>query len=407
MELPIRPITADEIPAMQQAMGYGFGFDPLPEQNANLAEIVELDRTRCAFDGPTMVGTSGAFSLDLAVPGGSLPTGGTTFVSVRATHRRRGLLRAMLSAHLQDVRERGEPLAALWASESSIYGRFGYGSAAYLCSMEIERAHGAFSRPVDARGQLRLLGTDDARKLLPQVYEQVWRERPGHFARSPGWWEHRRTRDPSWDRQGASAYRYVLYEEDGAPRGYLQYRIKNQWHDSGLPRNALWVIELQGVDAAARSALWRYALDVDLVERVYAWNQPVDESLPWLLADPRRLTRATRDSLWVRVADVREALAGRAYATAGRLVLEVRDELCPWNQGSWELEGGPDGAKCGGCSEAGGVRIDAADLGALYLGGNRFQALARAGRVAGSPEALRRADAMFNWDPLPWCPEIF
>lgn len=407
MDYTIRPATSDEIPAMQETMGFGFGFDPMPELRELFAATVELDRTRCAFEGATLVGTSGAFSLDLTVPGGSLPTGGTTMVAVRSSHRRQGLLRAMMSAHLDDVQERGEPLAALWASESAIYGRFGYGPAAYLQGFEIERVHSAFSEPVAAPGRFRLIDAEEACKLLPQIYDAVCTERPGHFARSSAWWERRRTFDPSWGREGASAYRFLVYEQDGRARGYLQYRVKPEDQGLGLPAGRLLIEELQGLDQTSRTALWRYALDVDLIATITAWNQPLDDELPWLLADSRRLKRSVTDSLWVRVMDVPAALAGRRYSSEGRLALRVHDEISPQNDGTWQLDGGPDGATCERCSAQPEIGLRAVDLGALYLGGNGFQTLARAGRIEGSPQALARADAMFTWHPVPWCPEIF
>lgn len=407
METTIRAIAPEEIPAMRENMGYGFGFDPMADEEEHFAALLELERTCCAFEGPTLVGTCGAYSLDLVVPGGALATGGTTLVTVRGTHRRRGLLRGMMRAHLEDVQARGEPLAALWASESSIYGRFGYGVAAWSSEVQIDRVRGAFACPPAASGRTRLVRGAEALKLLPQVYDAVYRERPGHFARSAAWWEHRRTYDPEWERGGASAYRYALYEEGGVPRGYLQYRIKHGAPGADAPATALRVVELQAGDPTALAALWRYALDVDLVDRIEAWNRPLDDVLPWLLDDPRRLRQLKRDALYVRPVDVAAALEGRVYSAEGRVVLGLRDPFLPQNEGAYALEAGSDGARCRRTSEEPELELDVADLGALYLGGNRFLTLARAGRVAGEPAALRRADAMFRWDPLPWCPEVF
>ena len=251
MSLPVRAIREPEVSEFERALGLGFGGDPSQENTPHFEAILERDRTRCAFDGEAIVGTSGAFSFDLTVPGGALPTAGTTMVSVRATHRRRGILRAMMRAHLEDVREHEEPLAVLWASESSIYSRFGYGPAAYLCGIEIERTHGAFRQPLESAGRLQLVDADRARKLLPQVYETVLSERPGCFTRSPGWWEHRRLVDLAEDRHGASEYRYAVYEESGQPRGYAQYRIRQNWPGTGLPGNSLDLVEMQGADASA------------------------------------------------------------------------------------------------------------------------------------------------------------
>lgn len=388
-------------------MGYGFGFDPPGEPDPGFRETLEPERTRCVFDGSALVATSGAYTLDLCVPGASLMTGGTTIVTVRTSHRRRGLLRMMMRSHIDEVHERGEPLAALWASESVIYGRFGYGLAAYMCQTDIDVPHAAFAAPVEANGSFRLLEPEEAQAELPGVYDRIWRERPGHFARSASWWKWRRTHDPRWDREGRSAFRYALYQEDGDARGYLQYRVKPGADPTGAPAGTLHVTELQGVDAHAREILWRYALDVDLIAKVSAWNMPPDDGLLWLLRDPRRALRTIKDSLWVRLVDLPRALEGRRYASHGSVVLGVEDEFCPWNQGTFELEGGPDGAKCVASSAEPEIRLRTTDLGALYLGGNRFQTLARAGRLKGTPEALRRADAMFTWDVAPWCPEIF
>lgn len=407
MDYEIRAATRDEVNDVQRTMGFGFSFDPIPAFNERFAEHAELDRTRCVFDGPTLVATSGAFTFDLTVPGGTLPTGGVSLVSVLPTHRRRGLLREMMRALVEDGRERGEPLSALWASESGIYGRFGYGPAAYMSSVEIERAHAAFAEPFEAPGCFRLLEPDEAGALLPQVYDQVRLERPGHFARSAGWWEHRRTFDPEWERGGASMYRYALYEEAGSSRGYLQYRTKNRGGEGPIPNGEVLIVELQGMDRIARTALWRYALDLDLMHTITASNQPVDDVLPWLLADPRRMKQKLSDSLWVRVLDVPRALEGRSYSSRDRLVFEVRDAFCPWNAGTYELEAGPDGAKCRASSAEPELRLRVQALGSVFLGGHRFQQLARAGWVEGEPDALRRADALFTWDPLPWCPEIF
>lgn len=407
MSVEIRPVRADEAEELYRAMGLGFGFDPRAELTQNFADQLEFERTRCVFDDGKMVGTSGAYSLDLAVPGGTVATGGTTIVSVRATHRRRGLLRAMMQAHFEDVREREEPLAALWASESSIYGRFGYGAASFSASCEIERAHSEFRTPFAGTGVIRLLEVEEARKLLPLVYDAVWGERPGHFARPTAWWMQRRTLDPEPFREGASAYRYALYEEGDSPRGYLQYRVKPGGDAVGIPTGTLLVQELQAIDVPATAALWRYALDVDLNATIRAWNRPLDDALFWLLRDPRRLKRSIFDAMWVRVMDVAAALEVRSYQVEGRLRFAIHDELCPWNKGCWELEATPAGARCRPSRAEPELAMDVAELGAVYLGANRLRELGRAGRVEGSPQALARADRLFGWDPAPWCPEVF
>lgn len=407
MDLLVRAARPEELGALRHALGLGFGFDADPAHDEVFAATSELERTRCAFEGDEMVGTLGCYSLELAVPGGALGTGGTTWITVRGTHRRQGVLRAMMAPHFEDVRERGEPLAALWASESGIYGRFGYGCAAELMRVEVERAHSAFEQMLPRSGRVRLLDAKEALELVPQVYERTWRERPGHFARSRVWWETRRLHDPSFLREGGSALRTVVYEAAGRARGYALYRVAMAGDDHGLPRGSVRVVELEAEDPEAQAALWRHLLDVDLTDRLQAWNVATDDPLPNLLADPRRATRAVRDGLWIRLMDVARALSGRRYAAEGSLVLRVLDATLSDQDGVYQLEGGPDGARCRRTESSPDLTLDVRDLAAVFLGGVGLRALSRAGRVEGSAEALARADAMFGWDPAPWCPELF
>jgi predicted acetyltransferase len=167
------------------------------------------------------------------------------------------------------------------------------------------------------------------------------------------------------------------------------------------------VQELVGLDRNAYAALWEYIFGVDLVAEIRAYHRPVDEPVYWMLADSRRLQRSAYDSLWVRIVDVPGALEGRRYATPGKLVLDVRDEFCPWVAGRFELEAGPEGARCRPTDAEADLTLSAADLGALYLGGVRASTLSAACRVDGAQPALRRADAIFAWEPVPWCPEVF
>jgi predicted acetyltransferase len=405
-DLEIRPIREDEYPAYSRALTRVFrGVLPDATEVERFRPLVELDRTRCAFEDGRLVGTCNAFGFELGVPGAALPASGTTQVSVLPTHRRRGILRRMVRAHLDDVRERGEPLAALWASESSIYGRFGFGCASWAARMRIEREHAAFAEPFEPAGSVRAIERPEALALLPPIFERALLLRPGAFSRSPVWWELRSAFERSPDR--GPDQQFALYERGGEPRGYLRWRYRARQHPIGLRASELEVIELQALDADAHRALWRFALDVDLVEHVEAWNQPTDDPVFFLLADPRRLETSVRDGLWLRLVDAPAALSARAYGAPGRLRFELLDELCPWNAGRYELEASERGAQCKRTSAEPELTLGAEELGAVYLGGHRLQTIARARRVLGSPETLRRADRLFAWDPLPWCPEIF
>jgi predicted acetyltransferase len=405
----IRRIVEQDLPAFHRGVATGFGLDLAQENTDSLTGMLDLSRTACAFDGAALIGTTAAFALELTVPGGTLPMAGTTFVTVLPTHRRRGALRQMMHAHFDDTRARGEPLAGLWASESSIYGRFGYGAAAYQNEIEIDVAHARLRDDAIGRsapGSLRLFEAEDTGPTLAKVYDHARRRIPGALMRSEAWWQRRILFDPPHKRNGTTPQQVVLYEEAGTCLGYMLYRRRGDWR-AGLADNWLLVTEIFTASEQARAALWRYALSMDLVAHLFATNQPPDELLPSLLAEPRRLRQSIRDSLWLRILDMEAALGGRRYSARGRLAFAVRDEVCRSVEGVYVLEGGPDGAACRRARGTPDIELSAETMGALYLGAHRFQHLARAGLVKGSLEALRLADAMFMWDPLPFCPDKF
>jgi predicted acetyltransferase len=405
MSVQIRAVSADELEAFQRTLGVPFGFDPTPEHFTRFQNVFELDRLRAAFDGDQLVATFGAHSLHMTVPGNVLPAAGTTVVTVLPTHRRQGVLRMFMTEHMAELHHKGEPLAVLWASESSIYDRFGYGPATERAMARLEKPYARMREPVDVRASMRLVERAEAQQLFPAVYDVAAARRPGMISRSESWWSHRVLSDPEYMRRGATAHRRVLHVRDGRPAGYALYRTRTDL-DQGTTE--VRVIEVFGIDAEAEKALWQYLFGIDLVTSIVQWNQPIDAPLRWWLEEPRRMERKVEDALWLRPVDVAAALAGRRYSCTGSLALRVRDRLCPWNEGVWQLEADSNGV--GRCRQANvepDVELTPSALGMVYLGGHRFAALARSGLVTGTPEALRRADALFTWDPLPWCQELF
>src|SRR5438876_8088934 len=164
---------------MRRAFGASL---PTDEELTVSSEITEFDRTLAFFDGAELVATAGIFSCEMTLPGGTLPCGGVTRVAVVTTHRRRGLLTAMMRRQLDDMHERGEPLAALYASEAPIYGRFGYGLATYQAAMEIERSHGAFAQKITSIGRLSMVDVPTGIRQFTCVWEQARRNQPGMLA---------------------------------------------------------------------------------------------------------------------------------------------------------------------------------------------------------------------------------
>ena len=405
MDIEIRPITEQELPAFGRSLERTFG-EVWTEQDWEAERpVFEVNRSIGAFDGPEVVGTTGAYSLILTVPGDSLPMAGVTSVGVQPSHRRRGILTQMMRRQLDDLHDSGEPIAGLWASESSIYGRFGYGMAAPVSELQIERDRSAFIRPHHPTGRIRLVEKEEALKELPPVFDRVCRDQPGMWARTEAWWKRTLTDLERW-RQGASSLFFALQESTQGIDGYAMYRVKREWK-SGLPASVVRVQEHMAETPEAYAHLWRFLFDIDLVRQIEAYPRPVDEPLVWMLAEPRRLVMNVSDGMWLRLVDLPAALAARRYSAVGRLVFDVNDSFCPWNEGRYELEGGPDGAECRPTERPVDIVLGTVDLAAAYLGGVRFSLLHRAGRIEGDAEALHRADAMFAWDPLPWCHQEF
>jgi len=396
---------AEELREAANAIVHYFGHErPDEEWAERWLKNFELGRMLAALDGASIVGGAGAFTLRMTVPGGAaLGAAGVTIVGVLPTHRRRGILRSLMRAQLDDVHERGEPLAALWASEETIYGRYGYGLASLALELEIAKQYAGFRHGVETVGSMRLVDAEEALKLMPPVYDAVQRRTPGMFERTPSWWELRQFIDLPEFRFGGGPKNLAVLEVDGGPQAYAIYRLHVSFGSFG-PETKLATLEVLGTNPVATASIWRYLLDVDWTQTVGARLQPIDSPLFLLLARPVLSKPTISDGLWLRLVDVGAALSGRAYAADGSVVFDVRDEFCPWNEGHWKLEGG-EAARTDGEAD---LALDVSDLASPYLGGFTFRELQQAGRVEELRDgAIVRADALFRTDVAPWCPEIF
>lgn len=369
--------------------------------------VLEEDRTLLAWDGDQAVGASSVYSLELSVPGGSVATAGVTWVGVRPTHRRQGAMRQMLDQLHEQASERGEPVAALWAAQSPIYQRFGYGVASRLMRTVVPKDAGGFFRaPQDDTIRLRMMAPTDDRELTQAVYDDVRSRRPGLPAIDERWHQ-RNVHDPVGDREGASPLTSVVAFDGSGPRGYVRYALKPNWSE-GYANGTIQVRHMLAADPAASAALWRYLIDFDLSGRVEAWNTPSDDPVQHWLQEPRRGTRQIEDQLYVKVLDVPAALSARTYAHPVDVVLDVTDHDRPQNTGRWHLEGDGAGATCAATVEPADLSIDARTLGAVYLGGPTFLDHQSAGWVDERTKgAVAAASAAFAHHPAPYSPFVF
>ncbi|MFF8290649.1 GNAT family N-acetyltransferase [Streptomyces sp. NPDC016309] len=370
--------------------------------------LTERERSLGVWDGDVCVGTTGAFSFRLSVPGGSLvPAAGVTMVSVAPTHRRRGLLTSMMRRQLDDVFAGGEPLAVLTASEPAIYGRFGYGIATRQLRAEIDTTRVRLSVPEGTDDVvLRLAAPGDASAECEAVYARLVPERPGMLARRPGW-ERLPLLDPPGTRDGASPLQCVLARRDGATVGFALYSTKPDWEPAG-PRGTVRLRSMGALDPAAYAAVWRFLCGIDLMSTLQVPNRPVDDPWQHLVSDVRRCNTRVQDGLHLRVVDLPAALEARTYRAPVDVVLDVRDAFCPWNTGRWRLSGDPKGAVCARTDDAPDLALSVRELGAAYLGGYSLASLAGAGLVRELRRgALAEASLAFGSAVAPWLPHGF
>jgi predicted acetyltransferase len=349
-----------------------------------------------AFGDGALIGSASSFGTELAVPGGkSLPAAAVDGVAVRADRTRRGVLTALMRAQLRDCADRGEAAAYLHASESTIYGRFGYGVAVRSKTVRVHRSAARFREDAPAGGQVRLLEPDEAHELLPGLYQRVAPYRPGMIDRVEQWWH--------WGRPRLVDENLVaVHTGADGDDGFVLYKpVKRDSFEQPEAGAALAVADLHAANVDALAGLWRYLLSVDLVGEIRAPNRPLDEPLGLMLTDPRSCEVVRlEDSTWLRVLDVATALAGRTYGQAEPVVLEVVDPLLQENTGRYRIS--PEGAER--VEAPAGLRLGPEALGMLYLGDRGPGLLAALNRIEVlDPAAVPAADALFATTVAPYC----
>jgi predicted acetyltransferase len=410
MSIDIRVCPPERFAELLKTAEVAFGEDVPDDLIERVRKVSGPERFVCALEGDRFVATGGVLSVGLSVPGGELPAGGVSWVTVLPSHRRRGLMSGMMRLMIDDCRRRDEPLAMLWAAEGAIYQRFGFGLATMCVNLDAEPKAVGYAREWSREGSFRLLPAGEGLDLVAPVYEAARAQHSGFLSRTPDWWAGILP-IPGKDGKGGEARRLVVYETERGPEAYAIYKTKADWNVRG-PACLLTVEEAIGCTPRGTREIWRYLLDVDLMRSLRAHRLPYDHPLIALAAEPRRLGMTVSDGLWLRIVDVTAALEGRRYGTArngsGRLILDLGDEYCPWNAGRWRLEVSEGRARVARAEEAADLALDANDLASMFLGGFTATALAAAGRVAElRPGALAVADGLFPTATKPWCPQEF
>ncbi|MFG3280486.1 GNAT family N-acetyltransferase [Streptomyces sp. NPDC048111] len=407
--MQIRTTTDEDRDVFIDTLHAAFGrFPETPADGGGLWwSATEMDRNVLALtEQGTPIGTAGAYSFELTLPGGALaPAAGVTSVGVLPSHRRQGVLSAMMRHQLAELRARGEFLSVLLASQAPIYGRFGYGPATYTARLTVARhaaglavpraGHAGGTRRGDdeGHGSVELLRSAECGDILEAVYDRYRRAQPGALSRPHRWWELRAGQPPI-----SPAPRYIALHRDGhgVPDGYASYSLGDD--------RTLTVDETIAADDTAFTALAQYVLGHDLVSQVVFKHLPADHPLRWRLADFRAgEVSGDTDWLWVRLLDVPRALTARGWFEDGALVLDVHDPFLG-EHGRHLLTVRDGKAECVPTGREPDLSLDIRDLGALYLGGTTPSTLVRAGHVrAHHAEASRLADALFRPERAPYC----
>lgn len=410
--MEIRPTTDQDLEIFVDTVLAAFGrFRESPaEGDGFLWSAYEMDRNLLAMtaDGRP-VGTAGAYSFELTLPGEILvPVTGVTAVGVLPSHRRQGVLSAMMRHQLTELRARGEFLSVLLASEALIYGRFGYGPATYTRRLTVPRHRAALALPraratihavADApatgsnTGSVEVLRRAECGEILEEVYDRYRRSQPGALSRPHRWWALGAGQPPV---SPAPRYVAVHRDADGVPDGYASYSL-------GEP-DTLTVDETVATDDAVFTALARFVLGHDLVAQVVFKHFPPDHPLRWQLADFNAgQVSGDTDWLWVRLLDVPRALTARGWFTDGELVLDVDDPFLG-EHGRYLLTVRDSKADCVPTDREPDLSLDVSDLGSVYLGGTAPSTLVRAGHIrAHHPGAATLADALFRAERSPHC----
>uniref|UniRef100_UPI003C7AD109 GNAT family N-acetyltransferase n=1 Tax=unclassified Streptomyces TaxID=2593676 RepID=UPI003C7AD109 len=418
MSLDPRLVTAAEYPDWLRAVGTGFlrasAAVPGEQEVAVRLAHIDLARVQGVFDAGRCVATFRSFAQELTVVGGAkVRADAVTAVTVTPTHRRRGLLSRMMATDLAAAKERGDVVASLIAAEYPIYGRYGFGPAAWATEWEIDVPRAGLDPrariPSEADGgRIELVDGADVRKLGPELHTRLAARQHGVVSRDERWWQRSTGVDlPAYETWTEPFYA-VYRSADGETDGLIAYRADDRWGDGKQPLNKATVVGMTAVTPAAERALWQFVCSIDWITTVRTGYRAPDDLVPLLLPDPRAARVVTyADWLWLRVLDVPRALEARTYATGAALVLDVRDPA-GLAGGRFLLEVSPSGASCVPTTRDADLSLDVGELGTLYLGDESALRLAALGRIeehrAG---AAAEADTVFRAPRRAWCPDVF
>ncbi len=402
--IELRPATEAEMGQLGGLGGYVYGGTFGDGPDSLVATATRPEWTLCAFDGGRLVSSFATIPFTMRMAGRPVALGGVSAVGTRPDHRRRGLVRQLMTQATADMRHRGQPIAALWASQAAIYQRYGYAIGSYQRSYTIDGADIAFfdgdtgSRPVE------MVEPDGARDALKALYIEFIAGRTGYLHRSRSLWDNGVFAPDPAD----GPVRVALALDGDRPVGSIVYTLRGDRVDHRARAQELRIRDLCWLDVDAYRSLWRYVAGHDLVGRVRWSTAPVDDPAPELFTEPRLLHVADEEGIWFRVVDAERALTDRGYRTGGHATITVvGDELTPWNEGTFAVESDGMTTEVTRVDGEGDVTVTVKALASLYTGLRPARQLRAWGLLDGDDVGVDRVDALFATAHAPHCPDHF
>ncbi len=403
MAIEIRACRPEEMDAYYAISRYVFASTTLVDPTV---ATTAPEWTTCGFEDGKLVATMGTFPFTMRLNGAAVRTGGVTQVGTLPSHRRQGFLRKIMRKGFEEMRERDQPLAILWASMGAIYQRFGYGLAAPSVHYQFDPRYAGFQdEGVDVAGTVSIETPEEAYPTIKQLYIETATPRNLWIHRSRALWQADTLREQDKTRPTHVA---VYRNPDGEPRGYIVYNVGQKERPEPGPNHVMTVNDFVWRDLDAYRGLWEFIRKHDLVGEVNM-VVPDDDPAPDLLLEPRMLRKRVSDGIWMRVTDIEKALAARPYGERGELVIELpSDDMCPWNVGRWQIETDGQTPFVTRTDRAADLTVSPNGLATLLAGCRTATHLARAGRISGrDAETLLRADRMFRTEYYPHGPNNF
>lgn len=360
-----------------------------------------------ALDSDIPVATFAHFEKNVNVGGGKLiPAHLITWVTVRPTHRRRGLLRRLMTENLSNAADAGYPFAALTVTEGGIYRRFGFGAASWLTDLEVDTSPG-FQLISEPDRRVEMCDAKALQELAPQIYAEFQKKSPGAIGRQQALYDFAAGHDLESGEADDAVRGALHYDENGKPDGFVSFKHKagDDWSHGTLE-----LLDFIAVSNDAYSALWAFLGAIDLSVKVKFNNAAHQSPLPWLLTDPRRAKIVNEnDGIWLRILDVKKALEARAWLVGGELTLRINDDM-GFADGTYRLVSDGQEATVTKLDdgEPADLEMNVSELGSLYLGGADPVVLARAGRITEvRPDAALEARSLFALERAPYTPNDF